>query len=198
MPHELETDIDVAAKLDAAGIPYKAHESSIVEINQALKTASKKGTKTQGYPEYVGQSGNYILVVEDKRESDKQAKYVDSSGDSLLMDKTSIMNYAENGAVHYATAIVNLTDSYKEAIAVGITGWKDGKDVKTAMRVYYVSDENYNVPKLVDGYVDFSFLTGKDLDDLCLTEKIICLQYTLENFKVTKEQIMILIESIGE
>ena len=43
-----------------------------------------------------------------------------------------------------------------------------------------------------------NFCDGKELEDLCLSEKLICLQYTLENFKVTKEQIMILIESMGD
>ena len=43
-----------------------------------------------------------------------------------------------------------------------------------------------------------NFIKDKDLEDLCLSEKIMCLQYTLENFKISKEQIMILIESMGE
>ena len=42
------------------------------------------------------------------------------------------------------------------------------------------------------------FVKDKDLDDLCLTEKLICLQYTLEYFDVSKEQIMILINKISE
>lgn len=42
-----------------------------------------------------------------------------------------------------------------------------------------------------------NFVNNKDLEELCLSEKIICLQYTLENFKISKEQIMILIESLG-
>ena len=45
---------------------------------------------------------------------------------------------------------------------------------------------------------NLEFVKDKDLNDLCLTEKLICLQYTLDNFDVTKEQIMILIESMGE
>ena len=43
-----------------------------------------------------------------------------------------------------------------------------------------------------------NFCKDKELEDLCLSEKLMCLQYTLENFKVTKEQIMILIESMGD
>lgn len=43
-----------------------------------------------------------------------------------------------------------------------------------------------------------NFVNNKSLDELCLSEKLICLQYTLENFDVKKEQIMILIESLGD
>lgn len=39
-----------------------------------------------------------------------------------------------------------------------------------------------------------NFCKDKELEDLCLSEKLICLQYTLENFNVSKDQLMILIE----
>ena len=41
-----------------------------------------------------------------------------------------------------------------------------------------------------------NFVKNKELDDMCLSEKIICLQYTLENFHVTKDQIKTLIDSL--
>ena len=41
-----------------------------------------------------------------------------------------------------------------------------------------------------------NFVKNKELDDMCLSEKIICLQYTLENFGVTKDQIKTLIDSL--
>ena len=41
------------------------------------------------------------------------------------------------------------------------------------------------------------FVKDKELNDLCISEKIMCLQYTLENFDVSKEQIKILIDSFG-
>ncbi len=40
-----------------------------------------------------------------------------------------------------------------------------------------------------------NFVRSKKLDDMCLSEKLICLQYTLENFNVTKNQIKKLIDS---
>ena len=40
------------------------------------------------------------------------------------------------------------------------------------------------------------FVKDKELDELCLTEKLICLQYTLDYFEVSKEQLNILIDSM--
>ena len=59
----------------------------------------------------------------------------------------------------------------------------------------YLKDNNLIENDIKNKYKIFC---KKDLEDLCFSEKLMCLQYTLENFKVTKEQIMILIESMGE
>ena len=61
------------------------------------------------------------------------------------------------------------------------------------MRVYYVSDENYNVPKLVEGYEDFSFLTGKELDDFI--EKIDAIYLTEEEKEQLTQKLETKIES---
>ena len=167
MPHELQTDIDVATRLKNVGIQYRAHESSILEINEALKTASKKGTKSKGYPEYVAQSENFILVIEDKREPEKQGKYVDSSGESLLMDQTSIMNYAENGAVHYALHIVKNT-SFKNVFAIGCSGAGE----RLIIRPIYVSATQV---KLLPRIKDFDCLSSEKIkryfDEIVLGNK---------------------------
>ena len=43
-----------------------------------------------------------------------------------------------------------------------------------------------------------NYVKDKELEELCLSEKIICLQYTLDYFEVSKDQIMILIERLGD
>lgn len=58
----------------------------------------------------------------------------------------------------------------------------------------YLNDNNLIENDIKNKYVNF--VKNRELEELCLTEKLICLQYTLENFKVTKEQIMILINSL--
>ena len=41
-----------------------------------------------------------------------------------------------------------------------------------------------------------SYYKGKELEELCLSKKLMCLQYTLENFKVNKDQLIILINAM--
>lgn len=60
----------------------------------------------------------------------------------------------------------------------------------------YLIDNSLRENDIKKKYIEF--VKDKELVDLCLTEKLICLQYTLDNFDVSKEQIMILIESIGD
>ena len=121
MANERKTDLIVAAKLRAAGIRFYPNGSMIPEIKKALKSASKKGNGKNGYPEYVAQVGKFLIVIEDKADSAHQAKYIDESKTSLLMDTTSVVNFAENGAVHYAKHIVQYT-SFKKVIAIGCSG----------------------------------------------------------------------------
>lgn len=82
-----------------------------------MKSASKRGNGRNGYPEYVARVGDFLLVIEDKSDSVHQAKYIDENKTSLLMDTSSIVNYAENGAVHYAKHIVQFS-SFKKIIAI--------------------------------------------------------------------------------
>ncbi len=51
----------------------------------------------------------------------------------------NIKNYAVNGAVHYANAILHHT-TYSDIIAIGMTGYKDKKgDIHYQIEVYFVS-----------------------------------------------------------
>lgn len=63
MAKEKKTDILIARLLTEAGIDFTPEESSIAEINEALKTASKRDTGRKGFPEFVAQSGDFIIVI---------------------------------------------------------------------------------------------------------------------------------------
>lgn len=149
MANEKATDLIVAAKLKNAGIPFCPNGSLIPEIKKALKSASKKGNGRYGYPEFVAQVGDFLLVIEDKADSTRQAKYIDDSRTSLLMDTTSVVNYAENGAVHYATHIVRHS-SFTKVFAIGCSG-EDGQNLY--IRPIFVSALGC---KLLPRVLDFS------------------------------------------
>lgn len=75
---EVKTDLWVAAQLDECKIHFDAQGSDVKEINEALKTASKRGTGNAGYPEYTAVIGDFVLVIEDKADMDKQVKLTNS------------------------------------------------------------------------------------------------------------------------
>ena len=81
---EVKTDLWVAAQLDECKIRFDAQGSNVKEINEALKTASKRGTGNAGYPEYTAVIGDFVLVIEDKADMDKQIKLPDSGMSSRL------------------------------------------------------------------------------------------------------------------
>ena len=93
---EVKTDLWVYDLLKEAEIKIDAQGCNIKEIDEALKTASKKGTGNYGYPEYCGVVKDFVIVIEDKFAIDRHAKF-DNNG-ILDMDVKSITDYALNGA----------------------------------------------------------------------------------------------------
>lgn len=116
---EIRTDLWVYDLLKDANIKIDPQGCNIKEIDEALKTASKRGTGNSGYPEYCGVVKDFIIVIEDKSSTDKQAKYDDNG--LLDMNVSSITDYALNGAYFYSKHILENTN-YKKAIAFGISG----------------------------------------------------------------------------
>ena len=71
---EVNTDLWVHGLLNEAGINLTAQGCDILEIDEALKTASKSGTGNVGYPEFCGVVKDFLIVIEDKATLDKQLK----------------------------------------------------------------------------------------------------------------------------
>lgn len=147
--NEKITDLIVAQKLKDVGIKFSPNGSSIVDIKKALKSASKRCSGRNGYPEFVARVGEFLIVIEDKADSAHQAKYIDDSKTSLLMDTTSIVNYAENGAVHYANHIVRHSP-FKKIVAIGCSGQDENN---LYIRPIFVSPAG---TKLLPRLTDFS------------------------------------------
>lgn len=136
--------------LKDAGIKLTAQGSDILEIDNALKSASKKGTGNVGFPEYCGVVKDFVIVIEDKASLDKHSKY-DENG-ILDMDVKAITDYALNGAYFYAKHILENTN-YKKAIAFGISGEEKNHIIKP---IYLDGREYFMDLPEVESFISFN------------------------------------------
>lgn len=102
----------------------------------------------------------------------------------------NISQYAVNGAVHYANALLHYT-AYEHVIAIGITGYKDSATLELhhELGVYYVGKSNFGVGQRIGDYTDLSFLAPKHFESFI--EKVRNLSIDpdeLEKLKQHREQ----------
>ena len=117
--NEKSTDLWVYDLLNEAELKFDPQGSSIKEIDDALKTVSKRGTGKVGFPEYVGKVKDYIIVIEDKV---SLSKHENRTKEGLLAEDTaSICDFAVNGALFYGKHLIKNT-SYRKIIAIGVSG----------------------------------------------------------------------------
>lgn len=188
--HSIEEKIEDWCKKQFNGQKYYTKTEAInSEIDFALEKApSKQGGSGKNYPdikylltsdnsrripvmiEVKGKKGDLIKVNE-KGEVDNLKKNLDSNFQNIA-------KYAVNGAIHYANAILNYAESYKEVLAVGVNGYEEAGDTIHEVDVWYISKDNLFVPKHVGSYEDISFLLEKNakefvekLDSLALTSE---------------------------
>lgn len=140
---EVKTDLWVARQLDDSKIKYDAQGSDVKEINDALQSASKRGTGNAGYPEYVAVVKDFVIVIEDKADLTKHRKL--SNTGILSIDQKDIADYAVNGAYFYAKHIAQ-NSSFHKIFAIGVSG--DEKHHK--ITPLYVDDR--------DGYKQLTIL----------------------------------------
>lgn len=118
---EVMTDLWVYDMLREIGVHnlFSAQGSNIKELDEALSTASKKGTGNVGFPEYVGVIKDFLIVIEDKASLNK---HVNRNNNGLIAeDIKSITDYAVNGALFYGKHLAKNT-TYNKIIAIGISG----------------------------------------------------------------------------
>ena len=116
---EASTDLWVYDLLKEAEINLEPQGSTIKEIDEALKTASKRGTNKVGFPEYVGVVKDFLIVIENKASLNNHIKINDK--DIICENVDSITDYAVNGALFYGKHLSKNT-SYSKIIAIGISG----------------------------------------------------------------------------
>lgn len=151
MVNEKITDFFIGGLLKEANIKFVPNGSDIKEINEALKTASKRGTYSVGHPEFTAKVNDFILVIEDKADINKQAKYCEKNPNKLDMSTDAIVNYAENGALHYAQHIVKNTN-FKKIFAFGCSG--DEKHHK--IRPIFIDENKYKLLDSIENFKNFS------------------------------------------
>lgn len=102
----------------------------------------------------------------------------------------NISQYAVNGAIHYANALLHYT-TYEHVIAIGITGYKDTDtdELNHELGVYYVGKSNFGIGQRIGDFTDLSFLAPKHFD--AFIENVRNLSLTpeeLEKLKQRREQ----------
>ena len=149
---EVNTDLWVYDLLKEANIASKfsAQGSSIKEINEALQTASKRGTGKVGFPEYVGVVKDFLIVIEDKADTAKHLKV--NEKEIIAEDITSICDYAANGALFYGKHLSKNTN-YKKIIALGISG---NEKINKITPIYINERGDYTVLDDVETLISFS------------------------------------------
>ena len=188
----------INSELKSYKLDYKLEQESLnQEIDNALlEYASKGGGKGGNRPDakllLQDSSLNfYPILIEYKGYADKLEK-LDTEGN--IENRTAknepnfknIKDYAVNGAVHYANALLHHT-SYTDIIAIGVTGHKDGKDkLQTQIGVYYVSKSNLGIGRKVGEFGDLSFLKKINFNEF--TNKLKNLNLTPDELEKIKQK----------
>lgn len=165
--------------------------------NALLEYESKQGGSGGNRPDCNlllkdDQCVNWPILIEYKGYKDKLVK-LDSEGQVANRnakgkpDYKNISQYAVNGAVHYANALLHYT-TYEHIIAIGITGYRDPdtKELHHNIGVYYVGKSNYGVGQSVGKYTDLSFLAPQHFDTFI--KKVRELSLTPEEFEKIKQR----------
>ena len=91
---EVKTDLWVANQLDKCGIQFTPQGSDVKEINEALSTASKRGTGNAGYPEYVA-----VVNGEMEREQGVVRSWLTDR--TLYVSSSSVDDGGKESITHY-------------------------------------------------------------------------------------------------
>lgn len=104
---------------------------------------------------------------------------------------SSIINFAVNGAIHYANAILD-SNGYDEVIAIGLNGTELNQDgsVKDAQcKAYYISTKNNRLPKhITELDDDLSLLKYSNSEKLCeILDKLTLSEKEIEQMTLKAE-----------
>ena len=168
--------------------------------NALLEYESKQGGTGGNRPDcnlllQDSQGVYWPILIEYKGHKDKLVK-LDADGQVANRnakgqpEHKNISQYAVNGAVHYANALLHYTN-YEHIIAIGITGYRDPAtdELHHEIGVYYVGKNNFGIGQRVDVFTDLSFLASKYFEKF--VEKVRNLSLSpdeIEKLKQRREQ----------
>jgi len=197
--NSIEEQVEDIAKKQLSKVKYYTKTEAInSEIEKALKIApSKSGGSGKNFPDIklfieTKDIKHIPVMIEVKG---KKGDFIKLNSNGEIENKTkdgsphfnNINKYAVNGAVHYANAIIEHTDSYKDVIAIGINGYYQSNEIVLEIGVYYVSNSNYCIPKKVAEYKDLSFLLPQNIDDFI--NRINDLNLTAEEIEAKSKEV---------
>ncbi len=146
-------------------------ESAIPDyLKEALKGRAKTKNKTNfGKPDFSLTKYRVPIIIENKLGIQKLI--AETNDGNIKFDDKSILNYAVNGALYYATGVI-ASGKYNEVIAIGISG---NSDKAIEIKVYYVYGSGEHSFKLLDNVTTLNFLEneqtfGEFYDNAILTE----------------------------
>ncbi len=168
--------------------------------NALLEYESKQGGSGGNRPDcnllLKDSKGNWWpVLIEYKGYKDRLVK-LDSEGQVANRNAKgqpeykNISQYAVNGAIHYANALLHYT-SYEHVIAIGITGYKDYATNKLhhELGVYYVGKNNYGAGQQIGEFTDLSFLAPQYFESFVEQVRNLTLDpEALEKLKQRREQ----------
>lgn len=119
-----------------------------------------KDSRGEYWPVLIEYKGYKDKLV--KLDADGQVANRNSKGQP---EHKNISQYAVNGAVHYANALLHYT-AHEHIIAIGMTGYRDPatSELHYDIGVYYVGKNNFGIGQRIDSFTDLSFLAPKHFD----------------------------------
>lgn len=172
----LEDDVNdyVKNSLESLGLKklkdYNVESSMSDYMKEALKGSAKTKNKTNfGKPDFHIEKYTIPVIFENKLGS---KKLIAKTKEGIKEDDKSISNFAVNGALYYATQMID-SDKYDEVIAIGVAG-NDKENIE--IQVYYVYGSSMKSVKYMKEYRTLDFLENKQTfenfyKDAVLTEE---------------------------
>lgn len=147
MANERSTDQFVRDMLRDIGFA-RPWEQSIADapayLYAAMEGASKGQGGGRGKPEFVIESGEFVIVIEDKPRAEELVKLAEDGSVDLTYPARA--NFALNGAMHYAEAFAAKTG--KKVFAIGVAGSEAHNAIKVAF------SRPQCAPKVLDNQID--------------------------------------------